>query len=565
MVEANAAFVTMLGYTRAELLQLNVADFDAQLSRAELLARIGALTPQPVMFETRHRRKDGTICEVEIYAVSLMLEGRKHCYASTRDITARKQTEQRLRLQGGALEAAANAIVITDREGNIEWVNAAFTTVTGYSVAEVVGKNPRLLKSGKHDPAFYQNLWDTICAGNAWRGEIINRRQDGSFYTEDIMITPLKDERGEITHFIAVKQDITQRKLLEEEFRQSQKMEAFGQLAGGVAHDFNNILTVIQGGAALLQMNLTAEDKDQAIQQIAQAAKRAAGLTSQLLSFSRRQIMHARPVDLNESVTAMGKMLQRLIGENITLQTRLLPGGAPVHADPGMIEQILLNLAVNARDAMPAGGQLGITLENLTLTPAAAALHHLARTGNFIRLTVQDTGAGIPPEILPRIFEPFFTTKDIGKGTGLGLATVHGIIQQHHGWVQVESEPGKGSTFHVFLPRLAGMHEIQSEEYRVIEAASGLAALETWRQHGRQVDLLLTDIIMPEGVSGSELVVQLQAAKPGLKIIYMSGYPGEVAGRGLELDEGTNFLQKPFTPAKLAQIVRDCLDAALKL
>ncbi len=510
------------------------------------------------------------------------------------DITERKQSEAALRLKSAALEAAANAIVITDRAGVIEWANAAFTTYTGYSAAEVIGQNPKLLKSGKHDAAFYRALWETVRAGEVWQGELINRRKDGSLYPEDMTITPLKDERGAITHFIAVKQDITKRKTLEEQYHQAQKMEAFGQLAGGVAHDFNNMLAVIMGNTSLLQMGLSEDDQQRVVQEIARAAERAANLTRQLLTFSRRQTMQVKVMDLNDVVSGMIKMLHRIIGEDIALQTRLLTGGAPMNGDPGMIEQVLLNLAVNARDAMPAGGQIALELANVTVDEAVAARPQV-RPGNFVRLSFHDTGSGIAPELLPRIFEPFFTTKDVGKGTGLGLATVHGIVEQHHGWIEVESQPGNGTTFHIHLPRLADQGQIQAATqlavqvrgghetillveddpsvrvlvvhalerygYRVIEADSGVAALGIWRQQGGAVDLLLTDMVMPEGVSGRQLAEQLRVEKPGLKVIYMSGYPRETAGHGLKLREGVNFLQKPCAILKLAQTVRDCLDA----
>jgi len=291
----------------------------------------------------------------------------------------------------------------------------------------------------------------------------------------------------------------------------------------------------------------------------------------------------------------MTRMLQRLIGENIVLQTRYAPEGSPVQADPGMIEQVLLNLVVNARDAMPEGGQISIETSRVLIDEARASQRPNERPGDFIRLSVRDTGSGIAPDHLPRIFEPFFTTKEVGKGTGLGLATVFGIVEQHQGWVEVESEIGRGTVFHIFLPRHAdtsarlvgqqatakvrGGHEtillvedepalralsrnvLERYGYLVYEAPSGVAALEVWREQKGVVDLLLTDMVMPEGVSGRELAAQLQAETPQLKIIYMSGYPGDVAGRGLSLNEGINFLQKPFSPIKLAEIVRAALDA----
>ena len=593
-LDANEAACRMIGYSQAELLRLAVSDLEADDSTAAIAAQIQKIKQAGnALFERRFRCKDGRIIHVEL-SVNYLPGFEERLFAFAREITERKQAEQWFRLQSGALEVAANAIVITNRDGVIEWANAAFTAFTGFSLAEVIGKKSRVLKSGKHDRAFYKNMWDTVLAGKVWQGELINKRKDGSFYNEDMTITPLRDEHGGITHFIAVKQDITRRKLLEEQFRQSQKMEAFGQLAGGIAHDFNNILTVIQGNAELMKMNLAAADKEQALQQILAASRRGAGLISQMLAFSRRQVMQARPVDLNDVVVSMAKMLQRIIGENIVLQTQLLPGVAPVQADSGMIEQALLNFVVNARDAMPNGGTLGIALETATLNADAVAFHPLARPGDFIRLTVRDTGRGIAPAVLPHIFEPFFTTKDVGKGTGLGLATVHGIVEQHQGWIEVVSELGRGATFHVYLPRLADARRLQAEEeaihrvrggsetillvedepalrnlvahalgvygYQVIEAESGVVALELWRQHRATVDLLLTDIIMPDGVSGSELAVQLCADKPRLKVIYMSGYSGVVAGCGVELREGVNFLQKPFVPARLGQIVRDCLD-----
>jgi CheY-like chemotaxis protein len=369
-------------------------------------------------------------------------------------------------------------------------------------------------------------------------------------------------------------------------------MEAIGQLAGGVAHDFNNLLTVIQGNCGLLLAGADAANTEmtEPAKEIQAAATRAANLTRQLLTFSRRQPMHVRPFDLDDVVSSVGRMLQRLIGEDIVLHTRLLPGGAWVEGDASMIEQVLLNLAVNARDAMPAGGELWLGLDNVTLDEAAARRHPAARPGSFICLSLRDTGRGIAADDLPHLFEPFFTTKEVGKGTGLGLATVHGIVEQHNGWVEVESPPGKGATFRVHLPRrpqgaalpggprdasrVRGGNEsilvvedevavralvvriLGAQGYRVQSAPSGAEALELWRQQAGAFDLLLTDLIMPGGVSGAQLAEQLQTEQPGLRVIYMSGYRGGSTGGGL----GANFLQKPFDPAHLAIAVRTCLD-----
>jgi signal transduction histidine kinase/CheY-like chemotaxis protein len=381
-----------------------------------------------------------------------------------------------------------------------------------------------------------------------------------------------------------------------EQLVQAQKMEAIGQLAGGVAHDFNNLLTVIQGHCGLLLDGASAADAEltESAKEIEAAAIRAADLTRQLLTFSRRQPMQTRPLDLDDVVLSVSRMLRRLIGEAIVLHTRLVPGGAWVEGDTGMIEQVMMNLVINARDAMPSGGELWLELDDVTLDETAAHRHPAARPGSFICLSLRDTGRGIPADHLAHIFEPFFTTKEVGKGTGLGLATVHGIVEQHHGWIEVESCLGKGTIFRVHLPRLheggallggprdtsqvrGGAESILVVEdepavrtlaarilgthgYRVQAAPSGAEALDLWRQQAGAFDLLLTDLIMPGGISGGQLAERLRTDKPDLRVIYMSGYPGDTASRGLVLHEGVNFLQKPFDPARLAKIVRSCLD-----
>ena len=390
--------------------------------------------------------------------------------------------------------------------------------------------------------------------------------------------------------------DITDRQNLEAQLRQAQKMESIGQLAGGIAHDFNNILTVIHGHTSLLSMtgNLSANAQESA-QQIALAADRATNLTRQLLTFSRRQIIQPKNLDLNEVVNAMTKMLRRLLGEDITLQVSYTPGLPLVHADPGMMEQILLNLSINARDAMPRGGSLFVNTSITAIDQTHAKQLPDAVAGNYVCLAVRDTGTGIAPEVLPHIFEPFFTTKDVGKGTGLGLATVFGIVQQHHGWITAESVVNEGATFKIFLPATAektaaaaaaasepavgrGKETILVVEdetplrtlvrsvlerygYKVLEAESGLAALSVWEMHKDEIDLLLTDMVMPQGISGRELAQRVLAQKPKLKVIYSSGYSLAVVGSDMVLQEGLNFLQKPYHPRKLAQAVRDCLDA----
>ena len=792
-----------------------------------------------------------------------------------RDITRQQSAEKSMRLQSAALETAANAILITDPAGTIEWVNPAFTRTTGYTLAEALGKNPRdLINSGKQEPEFFRQMWETVLAGVVWHGELVNRRKNGELFDEEMTITPLLNEEKKITHFIAIKQDITERKAMEQsllktqamysslveqmpacvfrknaagryefanwhfcelkglrrediigrtpqevaeavfnratstgqkrtgeqayavegeghhelimkdgncikvdrefytpdgqwryfhvvkspiydnhhrligtqgvmfditerrrtdeqlklanersqfymnrmplafiafdrdfcvaewnhaaeeifgwsaaeatgqhafklivpleiqpqvnhiwdgviktgnmashsvnhniakngrrltcewrntpwrdasgeicgclsivtditdklrtetergnlesQLRQSQKMEAVGQLSGGIAHDFNNILTVIQGNAALLQgLDLQPSEIRDCSNQIVRASERAAGLTRQLLMFARKQQMQPVHLDLNETVSQMTKMLQRILGEDIALRSEYSPALPLISADVGMIEQIILNLAVNARDAMPKGGQLTIRnkIENFKPATSLETIPAEAR----VCLSVADTGSGIAPEILARIFEPFFTTKEVGKGTGLGLATVYGIVQQHHGDITVQSEPGKGTIFNVYFPIAAPATEVKTDfqnrpvlpwgnetillvedefplrtflsdllrrcGYTVLEAESGPAALKIWIDQRDHIHLVLTDIIMPENLNGIELGHQLLADKPTLKVIYTSGYTGNLEGRHATLIEGVNFIRKPFKPEAIAEIIRTNLDGKTK-
>jgi PAS domain S-box-containing protein len=408
---------------------------------------------------------------------------------------------------------------------------------------------------------------------------------------------PVRDAAGQVRHIAGVADDITQRRHLEEQLRQSQKMDAVGQLAGGIAHDFNNMLAVIQMQCSLLMDDCDPRAVRDGLQEVVAATERAANLTRQLLTFSRRQVTQPRDIDIGETIGATTRLLRRVLGENVDLDTRLAPGLPLVHADAGMMEQVLMNLAINARDSMPGGGRLSIRLEATTLDAARAQRHPDAAPGRYVCLSVSDTGCGIPAEDLPRIFEPFFTTKPVGKGTGLGLATVFGIVQQHRGWIEVQSTVGRGTSFSVFLPArtasggprpaaapsraVGGGHEtillvedepavravsrvaLQRYGYRVIEAESAARALEVWTAAAPAVDLLLTDLIMP-GASGSQLAAELLARAPGLKVIYTSGYSPEAVDRQLRLEPGCTLLQKPYTIEDLAATVRRSLDAAAR-
>jgi two-component system, NtrC family, sensor kinase len=393
-----------------------------------------------------------------------------------------------------------------------------------------------------------------------------------------------------------LKKDSDEQRKLERQLRQAQKMEAVGQLAAGVAHDFNNILTVVQGNASLLLAGKPPGSPDcRPLQNICTAADRAANLVSQLLTFCRQHAAELRPTNLRDIVATVAGMLPRVLTPALKIDAHTPPGLPLVSADGGMMETLLVNLAVNARDAMPEGGNLNITAQPVTLSPADVSSNPEARAGEFVRLSVSDTGSGIPPEILPRIFEPFFTTKPVGKGVGLGLATVYGIVQQHQGWVEVQSQVQHGTTFHIFLPALAMSEQRQtpppaeqakpasvretilvvddepdlrdlvtevliSGGYQVVSASSGAEALEQWAKCRGTIHLLLTDMVMPDGLTGRMLADRLQGEDPQLRVIYTSGYSQGAPGTDLAHVEEQHFLPKPYRPATLLQMVRECLD-----
>ncbi len=516
-----------------------------------------------------------------------------HCGGALERIRAEqalRESEQRFR---ELFEGSPDAVFVEDLEGTVLDINPAACRLHGATRQDLLGKNVLELVPPESQ-AEVKRGFEALAEGRLQQMEGISRTLDGRAVPVEVRSSRVS-YAGQPAVLLHVR-DITDRKRLEEQLRQAQKMEAIGQLAGGVAHDFNNILTVIQGHASLLQASgALAGIAARSAQQIGQAADRAASLTRQLLAFSRRQLMQPRQLEMNEVVANMTKMLGRILGEDIALQLNYSPQPARVQADAGMMEQVLLNLAVNSRGAMPKGGVLAIKISALAVDDRRLAEYPEARAGQFVCLSVIDTGCGIPAENLRRIFEPFFTTKQVGKGTGLGLATVYGIVKQHQGWVEVESEPGKGSTFRVFLPRSLEAAPVADERsaepvarggtetilvvedeapvrelvcnllarhgYQILQAESGAKALEVWRESKDRINLVLTDLIMPDQLNGRELAEKLWAERPQLKVIFTSGYSAEVVGKDFVLRPDLNYLQKPYHPRKLALAVRDCLDA----
>jgi PAS domain S-box-containing protein len=567
----------------------------------EVSARMwGIACKQRTVFQGSHRirRHDGVYRHMAVRACPILRSDgtvREWVGAHT-DVTDQKRAESDLQLRERAILAATQGLLITDPslpDNGIVYASPGFERMTGYRLEEVQGKNCWFLQGKETEPAVVKRLQEAIRAGQHCSVEMLNYRKDGTSFWNELSISPIQDSSGKVTHFVGVQTDVTARRNLEEQFRQSQKMEAIGQLAGGVAHDFNNLLTIINGYSDLLLQSLAPADPcRELVNQILGAGERSAGLTRQLLAFSRQQVMAPRILDLNALVADTEKMLRRLIGADICLTTILEPNLGAVKVDPGQIDQVLMNLAVNARDAMPTGGQLTIETFNVDLDDKYSQQHVDASPGSYVLLMVSDTGCGIPPEIVARIFEPFFTTKGLGKGTGLGLSTVYGIIKQSGGHISVYSSIGFGTVFKVYLPRVdkpveapiglpgqsaptggtetillveddegvrsLSQHMLTQLGYTLLTAANGEQALRLAAQCQEPIDLLITDIVMP-GEGGRVVAERLAKQHPGLRVLFVSGYTDDAFLRE-GIPEELHFLQKPFTWAALAHKVRTILD-----
>jgi len=603
-VYANPASLKLLGAERLEqVLGRHVFDIVPPQNRELVRQRIrqAAEGGTAAALEQEMLRLDGTALDVEVTSLPFAYGGKPAVQTVMRDVTERKRTQAMLRESEdryrSLVEESPDMIGI-GAEGLLVFINS-----TGAKLLGAKDKSELLGKRGEHfiHPEDYPATIDRLRRRQLgetglYPAEVRYMRLDGTILPVEVSVKPIIFHGKPAAQFIA--RDITERKKLEEQLRQSQKLEAIGQLAGGVAHDFNNMLAVIGGNAELLLLDAGQYTPvtNQCLKQIMAASERAADLTRQLLAFSRKQVMQSELLLLNKVVADLSKMLKPIIGEHIDLECRYAPQLPFVRADAGMIEQVIFNLAVNARDAMPRGGHLLIATGTASLDAAHPHDQPSAGAGEFVCLTVTDTGSGIAPEHLPRIFEPFYTTKEIGKGTGLGLATVYGIVQQHQGRIEVSSPPGEGATFKIFLPaipapaaavaapkaetRASGGAEtimlveddyavrattrrvLESQGYRIYEATTAREALEVWRGHAEEIALLLSDVVMPQGLTGRELCERLRAQRPTLKVILMSGHSADVIGQDTEFFRRTKsyFVQKPFSSQALLQIVRRCLD-----
>ncbi len=591
LVDVNPAGCAMLGYSRDELLALTIDDLVPQLATPEGREQLEVLRgDEGVLVEFWLPRKDGSRVPIELTA-RMLSDGQIH--AIVRDISARKAAAAERDRLAAAVEQTSDSIVVTAVDGSILYVNPAFERTSGYTGRELLGTHAKLLWD-EEAPEQQADAVRTIWAGANWKGTVRSRRKDGSFYTEEVVITPIHDEQGTAVGFMSAKRDVTRERALEAELRQAQKMEAIGRLAGGVAHDFNNLLTAISGYAELLAGRMAPGSTEASdVADIRKAAERAEGLTRQLLAFARKSVQQPQTLDLNDVVRDLAPMLRRLIGEDVELVVRAAPDLGPTVADRVQVEQVIMNLAVNARDAMPAGGRLTLETSNARLDAAFAACHPGVVAGAYASLAVSDTGCGMSSDVLDRVFEPFFTTKEQGKGTGLGLSMVVGIIEQSHGHVAATSEQGAGATFHIYLPRTDGAAEdairgdpepvrggggetilvvededavrtlvcrvLEQHGYRVLAAHDPAEAIVLAADPRARIDLLLTDVVMP-GLGGPELSDRIVRSRPTISVVFTSGYPqGATFGVGTPQSR-RRYLAKPFTADGLLSTVRAALD-----
>jgi PAS domain S-box-containing protein len=591
----NPAAEEIFGWTASEVIGKPIPFVPAELRQEYMSIIEKTMAGQTLAnYETKRVKKSGQMIDISLTTTALRgLNGEyMGIMGIIADITDRRRADETLRKLATAVEQSAESIVITNPETVIEYVNPAFEKITGYFRKDVLGKDIHSLEDISPDDMMRPSILGTLRRGEIWTGRRHSRKKDGSRFIEEATISPITNGAGQIVNFVAVARDVTNEITLAEQLLHAQKMEAVGRLAGGVAHDFNNLLTAITGYCELLITQLGSSPLRSDVEEILKSGERAAELTRQLLTFSRKQIIQPRALDLNATVSGMEKMLCRLIGEDIELRTSLGQIGA-IKADPGQIEQVIMNLAVNAKDAMPNGGVLSIDTDicEIDVNPDGALPE--SRAGAYVKLTVSDTGAGMDEETKSRIFEPFFTTKELGRGTGLGLSTVFGIVEQNGGMIEVTSAPGEGSSFNICFPlyadeldeaigiatrpaSLSGSETILLVEdedivrnlivrsltdrgYRVLSCGDPVEAIELCRARAGDIHLLLTDLVMPR-LSGDKVAESIREFAPNIKVIYMSGYTNNQFSRQSNIRSEYDFIHKPFKMDQLAAKVRDILD-----
>lgn len=513
------------------------------------------------------------------------------------DITEKQAAEENLRKLSQAVEQAGESIIITDRYGTIEYMNPSFTRITGYTPEEVMGKNPRILKSGSQSSEYYERLWETITSGEVWHSTVIDRRKDGNLYPALMTISPILDNQGEITHYVGIQQDMTEHNILEEQFRQAQKMEALGTLVGGIAHDFNNILTGISGNITLAKFEAEQHPEVVAKLEVAEDLSfKAADMIKQLMVFSRKSLIEMKPFGLTSFIETTSDLIKTTIPENISFHCELCPDELVVKGDSTQIQQVLLNLLNNARDAVIASNEpeISLAIEEFMADEDFISSHPDTDTRLFAHLIVRDNGCGIGKADMQHIFEPFFTTKEVGLGTGLGLSMAYGAIRNHRGIMEVESKPGSGTAFHIYLPMLeekkveiapkADTEAISGNgelilvvddnadvrstvknilielNYTVLEAGDGLEAVELFTSRQDEIDIILMDVVMPR-LGGVKAFERIKSIRPDIKVVFTTGYDRDDALKKEMPASEFSIIAKPFNIANLSHTIRQKLDS----
>jgi len=596
-IEVNQALCNMLGYSEKEMLGKTPFDFVDDENRKIFVEQTSKIsTTAHRSYEVTVKKKNGEDLFAHFNASTIRDESGdvQGSFALITDITERKEAQKERDRLAIAIEQAAESVFITDRDGTIQYVNPAFERLTGYSRKDAIGQNPRILKSGKHDTLFYKEMWDTLSRGDAWQGRFINKKKDGSLYEAKATITPILDEHGKITNFVSIKRDVTHEIKLEKQLIQSQKMEAIGTLAGGIAHDFNNILSAIMGYSELALIKAPKEKQlYNNVQNILHASHRAKDLVQQILTFSRKSEEEKAPVQISHLVKEALKFLRSSLPTTIEIREEIAREIGIVNANPTQMHQVIMNLCTNASHAMQKeGGILEVSLRNIDLDFHSIAQYPDIDPGKYLRLTVSDTGQGIAPEIMERIFEPYFTTEEKGVGTGMGLSVVHGIVKGHGGMVTVYSEPGKGSTFHVYIPLIQeeekrpeidedapvptgtehilfiddepvladlGKQMLDRLGYEVTSRTSSVEALELFKAQPDRFDLVITDMTMPQ-MTGDKLAMEIEKIRPDIPIIICTGYSERITEDKAKWIGIKAFAMKPVVMKDLANTVRKVID-----
>ena len=591
IVYANRAAKKLSGYRQPEITGLSLENlFDLTAEQRTLLAQCLA-GEGSASFETTVRAKTGTTFAVQLRAAALNPEAAGQGLAVFAvDVSGFKHAiEEQARLVT-AVEHAAESIIVTDPQGIIEYVNPAFEKMTGYPRLEVIGRHIELLDSGRHAKTFFSSILDTLQQGKVWQGRMVNKRSDHSLYENEVTVSPVKNKAGEITNYVSVQHDVSHEVRLEAQLRQAQKMEAIGTLAGGIAHDFNNLLMGIQGNISLSLLDVGTDSQfSKNLKKIEQYVQNGVDLTKQLLGFARGGKYEISLLNLSKLLKEQNLMFSRT-NKDIVFENESNPDLWSVEADRGQIEQVLMNLYLNAIQAMPGGGTLTTRTENIVIDQDQYS-PYFVKAGRYIRITIEDTGVGIDEKIQPRIFDPFFTTKEMGRGTGLGLASVYGIVKNHEGFINVYSKKGQGARFEINLPasgKVVLNKEKPREEfvkgketvllvddedmiidvaqrmleklgYKVLTAGDGKEAIAVFRKYKDKIDVIVLDMIMPK-MSGGEAYDRIKEIKPDIKVLLSSGY--SINGQASEiLNRGCNgFIQKPFNLQSLSKSLRTILE-----